>query len=464
MGKIRQKLIDLKKRLQDRKMYSIFIVTVALVAIWGLFQYRQASQYRQELDNRYNRALYDMVGYVNNVEVLLIKSLIASTSEKTATTLQEAWRQANLAQTNLGQLPVPQHILARTSKFLTQVGDLTYTLNNQSMNGREITEKQYKLLENLHGYAVDLDKNLDDLQNQLSSGRIRWGELAKRGKKLFTRASSSMPQQQFENIDKTFQDYPTLIYDGPFSDHLTTIEPRGVSGSQITQEQGRQKVIAFFGADRTSSVENTNTNDTGPLKTYSYSVQLKNAPGDTSASISISQKGGQVYWMLYSRPVTEKKLSVEQAKQAGKKFLIEHGYPNMIDTYYTSEDNTATVNYAYEQQNVTVYPDLIKLKIALDNGEIIGMEAKGYLFAHTERSIPAPGISMAEAREKVNDRIKILSSGMAIIPTEYKTEILTYEFKGKLYEKDFLIYINAKNGKEENILLILNTPQGILTM
>ena len=111
MGKIREKLIDLKRRLQDRKMYSITIVIIAAVAIWGFYQYKRASQYRQELDNRYNSALYDMVGYVNNVEVLLIKSLISSTPERTASTLQEAWRQANLAQTNLGQLPVPQHIL-----------------------------------------------------------------------------------------------------------------------------------------------------------------------------------------------------------------------------------------------------------------------------------------------------------------------------------------------------------------
>jgi len=80
---------------------------------------------RQELDNQYNRAFYDMTGYVNNVEVLLVKSLISSSPTKTASTLQEAWKQATLAQTNLGQLPVSQQILGNTSKFLTQVGDLS---------------------------------------------------------------------------------------------------------------------------------------------------------------------------------------------------------------------------------------------------------------------------------------------------------------------------------------------------
>jgi len=39
--------------------------------------------------NQYNRAFYEMVGYVNNVEVLLLKSLICNSPEKTAQTMQE---------------------------------------------------------------------------------------------------------------------------------------------------------------------------------------------------------------------------------------------------------------------------------------------------------------------------------------------------------------------------------------
>jgi spore germination protein len=464
MGKFREKLLDFKRRLQDRKMYSIVIILIAAVAIWGFYQYRQASRYRQHLDNRYNSALYEMVGYVNNVEVLLIKSLISSTPERTASTLQEAWRQANLAQTNLGQIPVPQHILAKTSKFLTQVGDFSYALNNQSMQGKQLSDDQYKTLEKLHKYAIELDKNLNELQNQINSGRIKWGELEKRGKTIFKKTSSEMPNEQFENIDKIFQDYPTLIYDGPFSDHLTTIEPRGVTGDKITAEQGKEKVMEIFGRDKVESVETIETNDTGTLKTYSYSVKMKNSADDSSAMVSLTQEGGHIYWMLYNRPVEEKKLSVDEAKEACRKFLEKHGYDNMADTYFVKEDNTATINNAYQQQNVTVYPDLIKVKVALDNGEILGVEAKGYLFAHTERDIPEPRISLEEARAKISKKVEILGSGLAIIPTDYKSEIFVYEFKGKFNDNDFLVYINALNGREEDILLIINTEDGILTI
>ena len=40
---------------------------------------------------------------------------------------------------------------------------------------------------------------------------------------------------------------------------------------------------------------------------------------------------------------------------------------------------------------------------------------------------------------------------------------MCYEFKGKVDEREFLVYINAENGKEEDVLVITNTPNGTLT-
>lgn len=460
----REKLLDLKRRLSDRKMYSIVLVVIGAISIWGLYQYKHAANLRQELDNQYNRSFYDMVGYVNNVDTLLTKALITSTTSKTASVLQEAWRQANFAQENLGQLPVSQPVLANTSKFLTQVGDLAYALNNQNMQGKALSEEQYKTVEQLHGFAVSLSNSLNDLQGQLSVGRLKWNELANKGTTLFQKTSSQLPGKEFENIDKTFQQYPTLIYDGPFSDHLVTAEPRGVTGDAMNSEQAKKSVTSFFGADRIKAVADMGRNDTGPINTYSYTVTFKNVPDEQAANIEVTQKGGHIFWMLYNRPVTSSAINIDQAKAAGRKFLEEHGYKGMVDTYYMKEDNTATINYAYKQDNVTVYSDLIKLKVALDNGEIVGFEAKGYLSAHTARTLPKPKITEQDARAKISSRVEVLSAGLAVIPTAFKTEIFTYEFKGKMNDRDFLVYINAETGQEENILMIIDMPNGVLTM
>ena len=57
-----------------------------------------------------------------------------------------------------------------------------------------------------------------------------------------------------------------------------------------------------------------------------------------------------------------------------------------------------------------------------------------------------------------------MSEGLAIIPTDSKDEVLTYEFKGMVGNREFLIYINAETAQEEKVLMIRETPGGILTM
>lgn len=465
MGKFREKLLDFKHRLQDRKMYSIVILVIAVITALGIYQYKRVNNMRQLLNNQYNRSFYDMVGYVNNVETLLMKSMVSGTPERTASSLQEAWRQAYMAQTNLGQLPVNQPVLANTSKFLTQLGDLAFTLNRQSMDGKAIDQKQYETLQKLHGYAVSLNNSLGTLQTQISTGRIKWDELEKKGTPVFKKTSAELPIKQFENLNKTFQEYPTLIYDGPFSEHIARAEAKGLSGEKITPEKGNEAIKKFFGADKIKSIKYVAKNDGNTIKTYSYTVYFNNVPDEQSASLDLTQKGGQVMWMLYNRPTAGEKIDMNKAKEIGRKFLESRGFKNMVDTYYIKEDSVATINYAYQQDKVVVYPDLIKVKVALDNGEIVGFESKGYLMSHiADRKLPTPKVSLEQARKAVSSRVEVKSSGMAIIPTDYTTEIFTYEFKGKVDDQDFLVYVNAETGKEENILMIINTPNGILTM
>lgn len=461
---IRDKLLDLKRRLSDRRMYSIVIVLIGAVSIWGIYQYKHAANLRQELDNQYNRAFYDMVGYVNNVDTLLAKSMISTTTAKTAGTLQEAWRQANLAQTNLGQLPVSQPVLASTSKFLTQIGDLSYSLNTQNVRGKALSDDQYKTVERLYKLSNSLKKSLGELQNDLGTGRLKWGELASKGTSLFNKTSANNAMKKMESISSTFQDYPTLIYDGPFSDHMTSSEAKGLTGDTVNSEDAKKNIRKFLGEDKVQDITDAGKNDSGPIKSFSYTVTFKGAPKDQKANMGVSQKGGHIMWMLYNRPVKESKIDMNKAKQIGRDFLKNKDFKDMEDTYFLTQDNVATINYAYRQNGVTVYPDLIKLKIALDNGEIVGIETNTYLLNHRERKIPTPKISAEEAKKKVNTKLQLHGSGMAIIPTTYNKELFCYEFKGKLNNNDFIVYVNAETGEEEDILMIVNTPNGVLTM
>ena len=163
------------------------------------------------------------------------------------------------------------------------------------------------------------------------------------------------------------------------------------------------------------------------------------------------------------RKIQQETISEEQAVKIGKEFLQSKGLNNMTQTYYLKNNGIVTINYAYLQDNVIMYSDLIKVKIALDNGEVLGIETTGYLNSHYTRNIPKVKITENEAKKNLNKKLEINSSRLAFIPTEWKTEIFCYEFTGKINDMDFLVYVNAQTGEEEDILLIVNTPNGTLT-
>jgi spore germination protein len=267
----------------------------------------------------------------------------------------------------------------------------------------------------------------------------------------------------FSNINENFGEYEGLIYDGAFSEHMESNEKKGLTGDNIDEETAKNVAINFIGNDRIKEINNNGLVTNGNIDCYDFSAKLNNSDDSNQLNISISQKGGHIVLMNYNRNIENEVVSQEDANKIGQDFLTSKNVTNMKPTYYLKQAGIVTINYAYEQDGVIIYPDLIKLKIALDNGEILGIESSGYLNNHIERTISKPKISEEQAKDSLNKNLKITSSDLAIIPTEWKTEIFCYEFKGKINDTDFLVYINAETGKEENVLIIIETPNGILT-
>jgi len=451
-----------RRRRANNRAKNVVILILALTTLFGAYQYQRATVLRRQLDAQYNRAFYEMMGYVDNVEVMLSKAMLTSSPDLTAKILKDVWHQAELAATNLGQLPIGQGALSNTQKFISQVGDYAQSLNFQSTKGLAMDGKQTETLENLHKFAVTLEENLDKLQGDLAAGNLKWENLGGEGSKTCGQNSKEMPKS-FETIDNSFQEMPTLIYDGPFSEHMTTQKPLGLTGDKISDDQAIEKLKAIFGKDNIRNIKKVSDNKNGTIDTYNFSFELKGKKGFSTAEADVSVIGGKVVWFLHDRDVGEKTLDIDQAKALGKKFLEKTGFNNIKDTYYTDQQGIATINYAYEEDGITVYADLVKVKVALDNGEIVGFESKGYLMSHRKRDVGKPTITEAEALAKVKRGQNIKSTGLAIIPTDFATELFCYEFKGKLNDKDFIVYINAITGDEADVLLIINSEEGVLT-
>ena len=459
MGKIKSKLIDWKNRLKDRHMLSVIVVLFSIIAIMGIYIYKKQTEYRQASENSYNMAFYELVDYVQNVEVYLAKSLISNSPESGAESLSNVWREANLALGYLTQLPINSHELEKTSKFLNQVSDYSYSLYTKNIKDEELTDEDLNNLKDLHQYSVELENTLNQLSADINGGRISWGELTDKGTVAFAQQVSNISQDSFSNLEQTFHEYSGLIYDGAFSEHITRKEKVGLTGDNINEETAKNIALEFIGNNNIKEINSYGKSE-GDITVYNFGTTFND---ESVATISISEKGGHIVYMDRNREVEAEIISQEEADKKAKEYLEQKGFKNMKETYYLKQSGIVTINYAATQDDVIMYPDLIKVKVALDNGEILGIETTGYLNSHTERKLEEPKVTKEQAKESLNKNLNIESEALAVIPTEWKTEVLCWEFEGNVEGLDFIVYVNAETGREEDILIITNTPEGTLT-
>ncbi|MGM9936659.1 MAG: PepSY1/2 domain-containing protein, partial [Candidatus Ornithomonoglobus sp.] len=181
-------------------------------------------------------------------------------------------------------------------------------------------------------------------------------------------------------------------------------------------------------------------------------------------TISITKKGGYVLYFLENKSVSTANYDIDAATGLAYRFLISHGINDMTNSYYEVGDNIATINFAYSQNGTKCYSDLIKVKVALDDGTIVGMECKGYLMNHRQRDIPDVMLSEEEAKAHVSTHLEVSAASLAVIPKDSLREVLCYEFKGTYMNKNFIVYVNAETGREEQILLLIESETGVLTI
>lgn len=456
--KIEIKLNKLKKKVNKKVLNVAIFMTFGALIIFSLEMTNNFKRQKNLVQDEYNKSMYLAVSYINNVEVDLAKLLVTSTPKMSAVTLADIWKQANLAKECLEQIPVGQNSMANASKYLTQVSDFSYTLMKQNISDIKLTEEEYEKLKHIYEDSSKLSSKMSDIYDDLNAGRIKWDELEKIG-------NEKVPDNDISNsiseVGKTFQNYEGLIYDGAFSDHLLSSEPKFLSQKEISEDDAKKYIEEVILNDEKIEKIEFKGESNGKIELYNFDVTLDSKQKRT---ISITKNDCKLYLMIGDKKVKEQNISVDEAKKRGMEFLNKLGIDNMIETYYQKTENMIVINYAATQDGVILYPDLIKVKISLDDGKVYGVEAAGYIFNHTTRNNLRPSISQEKAKSILNSSLEIISSDMALIPTESNSEILTYEFKGKIDNREFLIYINADNAREEKVLLVIDNKNGVLTM
>lgn len=436
-----------------KKRAVIRIISYSLAAILTLggflfTEHKTAVEYRLSLQNDYSRSLSELSSRLNSISVMLKKAMYVSDTAGLSSLSAELYSEAELAKQALSELPAYEASLDTINRFLSQVGNYVLSVSKSFINDKEISDEQKSKLASLGENALTISQAVADSQISFNNGDY-WKTVLE--EKIKNVSEGSLAQSLTE-LEENLTDYPTLIYDGPYSDHILKKQPLMTSNAPSLTKEAAIKTAKELSADTSLKFVEEQS---GKIPVYRFKSDY--------TDVAISKNGGYPVYMRKSRSVGTVKLSYSQAVSRAKKFASEAGFDGMTETYYYTSDGVCTVNLAYLDGQTVCYTDLIKVGIALDSGEAVFFETAGYLTNHTERAFETPAHSAEEAQQCLNSELTVKKVALALIPTDGSAEVRCYEFtcKGR-GDEEILSYINTKTLANEQIFIVLKTDGGTL--
>ncbi len=448
-----------------RKKLTAIITSYALAACivaGGLIyrNYQETLSYRRHIDNTYQHAFSELTSAVGEMDSALQKSIYATSPSMISTVCTEIYGKAQAAEMAMSELPFSDYRLEQTASFIAKAGDYAFSLSRKAASG--ISDDERKNLESMSNAASVLSGNLTQLLADINDGKIRASELSSAVKSAGdSDGAAALPLgDSFSLIENEFPEIPVLVYDGPFSQHIADAEPKLLKGLAEVSEKEAQAIASEFLDLNHGAFDSVGVSE-GKLPTYTF----RTSADSSETTVEVTRTGGQVIEMHNSRAPASARISPEVGLKIAEKFLKKHGYDSMKDSYWQVNDNIAVYNFAYSQDGVICYQDLVKVSVALDNGNILGFECHGYTVNHYTRNIPEAKVSEEEAMKSVPDSLQVVSHNMAIIPTVGLYERYCHEFVCQNdHEQHYIIYVDAVSGEQANILILLESDSGALTV
>ena len=394
----------------------------------------------------YQKAFYESCTMAGGISVNYRKLLVAPDSTGMQTLLAEISRQCQGASANLSLLPLGEKTVGATLKFINQAEDFAETLSVKLSSSDGISSKDYEAMQLLSDGAAELAEAMNALLERFESGETWFddAEFAPSGDASYAPLSNGA------------EDYPALLYDGAYSDGLTSGNYEMVRfEKEITAEEAKSVLRNFIPVD---SIRYLGSSNPG---TECYEFSLRS--GKYNLSAAVTKGGGHILYILPQDVSSAETMTAEELSTIAGDFLRARGYGDVEMRYYSFHNGVITVSFAAVQDDVILYPDLIKIQLSMEDGMVIGLDARGYLKNHKTRALPEASIDEEAAMAAAGSRLEPVSARLCLIP-QNRREYLCWEVLAEDAGDRFLVYVDAQSGAQRELKQLLYQDNGTLVM
>ncbi|OBR64854.1 germination protein YpeB [Paenibacillus oryzae] len=428
-------------------MFPVLAVLLTGALFWGYQEHQEKNSILIKAENQYQRAFHDLAFHVDKLHEQLGNTLAVNSTSKDfhRKGLVNVWRLTSQAQNEISQLPLSFLPFTEAENFLSHISNFAYKTAVRDLSSQPLTEGEFKTLKALYDKSGEIVQDLNRMQQDVIASNLRWMDV-----EVAIAAdqanSGNLIVDGLRSMDKKVSAYPELDWGPSVSSMYERRSIKLLSGEPVTADTIKTKAASFLGMDASGIQVGENGKDT---EYASYSAQTES--NGSLIQLEYTAKGGQLLSYRNGREIGQSTVDFQKARIAADQFLDSHDFKGMKPVSYDQYGDSGSFTYVATQNGVLIYPEKLTVKVALDKGEVVAMQANDYVYEHRKREMPSPIMSKEQARKSLNPEMKVSGEELALIKNEMGEEVLCHEFTGGINGYLYKIYINADTGYEEAI-------------
>ena len=386
-----------------------------------------------------------LIDNVDDIEFNLSKLVATTSFDSQKTIMQSLYTSCVLASENMDSLPISNQSLSYVNKLVNKVGGYVYSL---LMAEKVVEGDDLQSIEELH-------RSISVIKYDLNKGYSSFVDNGDYLTESTLEEDGSSFTAGLVSGDDSYGDVPSLIYDGPFSESVLNKEQK-VLEDKISQEESARLIEQFVGYWQGYDIKYDGVTN-GKLVTFNYILS-----GESEIYVQILQNGGKLLSATSYGDYVGDLVSTEDAIAMARRIAYDFGFQDMISVWHQVVQDIVYINLAPRIDGVVYYSDLVKVKIDLNGGGLVGFEATNYIYNHYDRPAYSNAISISEAQLLLSESLNVLERSYCVVPNEYVGETNAIEFVCEWSGYTYYIYLDADTGQELKIMRVIETDNGEL--
>ncbi len=388
--------------------------------------------------------MYEFDEATDNIQVSLSKLKIASSPLEQSSLLSEVLVNSEIAEGDLERLPLSSQAAEIMNSFYNKTGAFAKNALEKLARGEKLSSEDKEVLNGLYRANTAMRLKIDELTRNMTLKDMLAMAMGK---------ESEIERYLIEAMGGAYENGKDL-----------NLEDIKVSSGAFAYLSGKREISSAEGEDiakdiledyAVCDIEFTGETTVKDFKCYNYT--LKDCT-DGEYYVQITKIGGALLSLNSYKPCDGDNYSERACVEIAEDFLDEVEYEDVEPVWVNTTGDTVEIRFAYVYGGVTVYSDLINVKVCKDRGIVTGVDAYQYLKNHKERERQNAKISEGQIREKLA-ATDIRNVKKAIIPLNGK-DVFCYEANVYYDGEEYFVYYDANTGAEVYVKTVVNSERG----